>query len=781
MPHVNLRTLLALLLGSYFLGASTALAVEGQNPWEPRLPAEPLYTPDQRLLISEPEAGTILLPPHRVTVFFRRSDFDLVPSSLQVWVDNVEVTESLKFWVDRAWWEPPAGWTWNPGEHQIRALIQDASGQLFQQTQISQYLPIWLAGNRPWPFNPTAEPNVVSNLMEDWQTFSGTPYWHGGLDIREDSFTEVHACAGGQVVRVIQYRPDPLYWSVMVRDAYGFIWQYHHMNPSTIAVSEGMNVSTGDVLGRISAWPNLMNGDYYNHLHLNVASWLGGGAIPKPYVDGYQYWNPLLFLTQGSYTDSIPPYLFDVWYAGNESATALAADSDAGTPVVSGDIDIVARLRDRMTTIGTIEGQPYEMGIYKIDYSIKPLGLSCSPAWVPRTTLARFDKLPGGKIVNTQNVMLNTIYKQSFSKGVDTFASTFDYNFQELYYVVTNSHFGVPDGPLGLWDTNLVDKLGVHFPDGNYQVTIYATDFYGNETATSTTVTTQNGLSPVAICPDLYQAINFHGALNLQGAGGGSSGMIPGSAPVSFGPINEGSAFATIASPDWPVWTFDFPATGMRVEIGMLANHVAQAEIVPLLGDVILDVPAEVQVFQVGPGGGHFNPNAPSTHPLHLRLSTRLARDPWTGEGRIGRPTDLGHTTFTLVTAETLNVNGQVMRLDSGPGLLAEWSLGASGVDNRPRTPLPVELALHASPTPFRSTVEVKVESTLSSSVQVDILDVNGRLVQRLHEGSLAEGEHTFSWDGRTGSGSFAPAGLYFAAARTNHRVAAQKIVRVGP
>jgi len=771
---------LSLLLFGLFASGS-AQAVEEQNPYQPRLPAEPLYAPDQRLLISEPDSGPVLLPPERVSVFFRRFEFDLVPSSLQVWVDGLEVTESLKFWVDRAWWEPPAGWNWNPGEHTIQAMMLDASGQAYQIAVPFQYLPISLAGNRPWPFAPTSEPNVVSNLMEDWQTFSGPPYWHGGLDIRQESFTEVHACAGGQVVKVIQYRNDPLYWSVMVRDVYGFIWQYHHMNPSTITVSEGMSVSTGDVLGRISAWPSLMNGDYYNHLHLNVVSWLGGGPVPAPYVDGYEYWNPLLFLTKGAYADSIPPHLFDIWYGSNENSIANAADSDAGTPVVSGNIDVIAGLRDQMTTIGTIEGQPYELGLYEIAYSIKPLGLSCSMAWVPRTKLVRFDKLPGGKIINTQDAVMKTVYKPMFTKGTDTFSTLFNYVYQQFYYVVTNSHFGVPDGPLGFWDTDFISGLGVHFPDGAYQVTVYAKDFYGNETATNTTVNVQNGLSPLGICPDFFRAVNFHGALNLGGVNGAPSNNVPVSIPVSFGAIDDGSAVASVGAAEWPAWSFDFPERGIRVWIGMLANHTAQIEVVPLLGDVILNVPAEVQVTSVGPGGGCFDPNAPSTHPLHLRLSTRLARDPWTGQARIGSPAALGQTAFTLVTAETLSVNGQAMRLDSGQGLSAAWGLESGGVGDPHPVMFPAELSLRARPTPFRSSVALDLEVPGTGPVRVDVLDVNGRIVKRIHDGIMQRGQHTLSWDGLTTGGEPAPAGIYFAIARGQHRITAQKIVRIAP
>ena len=93
----------------------------------------------------------------------------------------------------------------------------------------------------------------------------------------------------------------------------------------------------------------------------------------------------------------------------------------------------------------------------------------------------------------------------------------------------------------------------------------------------------------------------------------------------------------------------------------------------------------------------------------------------------------------------------------------------------------PRELGLRAHPTPFRSSVAFDLDLPTSGAVQVDVLDVNGRIVKRIHDGSMDRGEHMFSWNGLTDTGARAPGGIYFAVARTPHKVAAQKIVRIAP
>jgi len=95
----------------------------------------------------------------------------------------------------------------------------------------------------------------------------------------------VHSPVDGEIVNWVRYSSSDLYWSLMVRESRGLVWQFHHLDPSTVNVRIGDMVTTGQVLGNIAFWPSQHNGERYHHTHMNVAlphpSWT---TIPNPYV-----------------------------------------------------------------------------------------------------------------------------------------------------------------------------------------------------------------------------------------------------------------------------------------------------------------------------------------------------------------------------------------------------------------------------------------------------------------------------------------------------------------
>jgi hypothetical protein len=760
--------------------ASTALADEGPNPYQGTQPAQPPYAPDQRLIISDPQDGTVIdHSPDRVTLNFRRFDFeDLLPSSLELRIDGVEYTEQLRFWTDVAWVDLPPAFL-GPGEHQILASMRSATGILYSTTAIVPIVFGPCAGGCPWPFSPTSEPNVVSNIMEDWQDFGSSPYFHGGLDMRADAGTDVHACAAGKVVRRANYRSgDPIYWEVAIQDATGMIWQYHHLDAGSITVNVNDNVAQGQVIGQVVEWPNFVNGVRYNHLHLNTVRWKGGGPIPGPYVDGWAYYNPFLFLTSGSYSDIVKPLEFDIYYGTNENPKPFAAQSDTPNPGLSGQVDVLARLKDQMTTIGPPDtlGQPYDLGIYDLSWSASALDTKCGMGWVPRTRLMRFDMVPGGTTVAGNAAALKMIYRQDLTyKGV-VFGAVFDYYDRRFSYALTNTKNGFPSDVNGYWDTAQNGSLGPFYPDGHYVVRVYARDFYGNETVTPDTVELTNGVTWNGICPPYIVSLKV-----LQGPYLTSSlgGLYQGQAievPISLGDVMDGSSLATVGSPGWPAWNFDLPDHGLRVAIGLLNGHVARIEYVPLLGDVIVNLDAEVQVLPIG---GVFNPNLPSTQPVSLRLSTRLARDP-AGPALIGRPAPYGDISFDLTMAKTILVNGEPMTLRlGGGGGDASWGLSPLAVESIRHPQAPVAIGIETRPNPLRSTGMLTLGLTLDRDrdVEVDLHDSQGRRVSRLFAGSLLAGTHWMHWDARSESGDPLSPGIYFLRAWNRDAEALRKVV----
>jgi len=67
-----------------------------------------------------------------------------------------------------------------------------------------------------------------------------------------------------------------------------------------------------------------------------------------------------------------------------------------------------------------------------------------------------------------------------------------------------------------------------------------------------------------------------------------------------------------------------------------------------------------------------------------------------------------------------------------------------------------------AAPSPFRAHDVIRLEIAEGMPVTLSIVDVSGRRVRSLVDGSLSAGTHAVSWDGRTSRGRAAPAGVYF-------------------
>ncbi len=73
---------------------------------------------------------------------------------------------------------------------------------------------------------------------------------------------------------------------------------------------------------------------------------------------------------------------------------------------------------------------------------------------------------------------------------------------------------------------------------------------------------------------------------------------------------------------------------------------------------------------------------------------------------------------------------------------------------------------LHASPNPFFSTIEIRIDWTEAAAVpEVEIFDLGGRLVRRLDSPEASAGQVFFEWNGCRTDGSPAPAGVYLARA----------------
>lgn len=418
----------------------------------------------------------------------------------------------------------------------------------------------------PWPLEntpgvwPPTEPNTVANIMEDYQTFNGmgAPYWHQGLDIRSELESpavdvpmifqsetadvnrmagKVHSTCAGRVVNRVRYGSGDLYWSVMVLDNYGFVWQYHHMDPKSITVNIGDIVAEGQILGRIAFWPSKQNGHNYHHVHMNVArpqaSWYGADGqlvAPKPYIDGWTYYNPYDFLDHGKhYWNDKAPYSSDglVYLFKHGESEAFATHNMSMNPssqssiiTVDGTIDIVVSFQSEFRPPNKVPGYPYILGVNELWWEVegtnnlqsndvlfsgdkvKAAIWNSSFARMPPSYLISMARMgpdwpcaPAFTVACSDRFLL-PIHRRQFSINGSRKQSIFDYRNRRLYYSITNT------GPMGYpldehhhstgWQTKQSLFGEQRFPNGQYKVTIGARDWWRNEAEISFTIEIRN-------------------------------------------------------------------------------------------------------------------------------------------------------------------------------------------------------------------------------------------------------------------------------------------------
>lgn len=160
-----------------------------------------------------------------------------------------------------------------------------------------------------WPFAF----DQMGHLNSSYQLYSSNlvdAYFHHGIDMLAAAGTAVRTPCAGQVVNIENYSsPSELYWEVAIRDSEGYVWQYHHLQQSSIPQAihqaftayqadhvNGGFISANAQIGNIVPWPEVSFGFTFNHVHLNI---LAAGDI---------YLNPLEFL-DNTYVDTQAPQI----------------------------------------------------------------------------------------------------------------------------------------------------------------------------------------------------------------------------------------------------------------------------------------------------------------------------------------------------------------------------------------------------------------------------------------------------------------------------------------
>lgn len=99
---------------------------------------------------------------------------------------------------------------------------------------------------------------------------------------------------------------------------------------------------------------------------------------------------------------------------------------------------------------------------------------------------------------------------------------------------------------------------------------------------------------------------------------------------------------------------------------------------------------------------------------------------------------------------------------------------GADGGGSGPRL-----VFAPAAPNPSSGAMMLRFTLPRAGEVKLVVLDVAGRRVRTLANGTLGAGAHELAWDGRDEGGGLAPAGLYWARLESQGEHATQRLVRV--
>jgi subtilisin-like proprotein convertase family protein len=219
--------------------------------------------------------------------------------------------------------------------------------------------------------------NQMGHLFQSYQNYgsnSDGSYFHHGIDLITSSYNvPVYAVSGGRVVNIENYNSSSLYWEVAILDPQGYVWQYHHINNTTIpaAITNAFNlctppdyttcgsISAGSLIGNNVQWPTFTFGFYFHHIHLNILA------------DGDVYINPLEFFTP--INDTQAPEILAIGLLKNN--VVMPGN------LVGGDYGLYVRTRDLYQSL------VYHLPPHKIEFSMDG---------GPMTTVWEFHTFPGG-------------------------------------------------------------------------------------------------------------------------------------------------------------------------------------------------------------------------------------------------------------------------------------------------------------------------------------------------------------------------------------------------
>ncbi|MCD4776111.1 MAG: T9SS type A sorting domain-containing protein [Candidatus Aegiribacteria sp.] len=115
--------------------------------------------------------------------------------------------------------------------------------------------------------------------------------------------------------------------------------------------------------------------------------------------------------------------------------------------------------------------------------------------------------------------------------------------------------------------------------------------------------------------------------------------------------------------------------------------------------------------------------------------------------------------------AVSTGTNGVIMLYNSTTGI----------EDNPPERCDDMDIIL--SPNPFRSLTEISYTLQVSSDIEITVLDISGRIVNRVFSGERESGSHSVEFSGRNQSGDLLPSGVYLCVLRSENRTVSSPMI----
>ncbi len=286
-----------------------------------------------------------------------------------------------------------------------------------------------------WPFTFVQMGHAIQSY-QNYSSGTSAAYFHHGIDMIAPNGTQVFTRSGGQVVNIENYQPgQAIYWEVAILDEEGYVWQYHHIDQTTIPqliynkfAEWQANPETGGYvppnthIGNIVYWPVVSMGYRFNHVHLNI---LAAGDI---YLNTMEFHTPI--------EDTQAPEI--------QAIGLLNGDTVLSGNTASGNYGMYVRARD------LYKSTVYYLPPYKTGFSID------GGDWV---TVWEFHDFPGGF---DDDAYVNDFFVPVYTRG--------DYNYRDFYIdlgFTTEGQRAFPSEP------------------GEHSIEVCVWDYYGNNSCDS--------------------------------------------------------------------------------------------------------------------------------------------------------------------------------------------------------------------------------------------------------------------------------------------------------